>query len=131
MAVERKHIELASGQDGAGRLRKLKCALTPPTGEIVYRYSAGTQASLVGGLADFLGVLGFVRRGHHDAIVVEPTGGILFCQTHIARVWRRPSASVEVAAIWERRRRSERLYDAPRVPRPASAQQPLSMWAGS
>src|SRR6516165_2845510 len=121
MAVERKNVVLTDGQDGAGLLWKLECADTPPAGKIVHCQAARTEAGLVAGITEFLRVLRFSRRAHHDAIVVEPTGGGLFCQAHIARIWRHHIATVDVARICEGTHYIETRHDAPGVPRPASS----------
>jgi len=43
------------------------------------RWQNRNEAGLVAGLTEFLRILRFIRCAHHDVVVVEPTGGGLFC----------------------------------------------------
>src|SRR5262249_61149621 len=112
---------VTNGKDGAGLLWKVEGAEALPGGEIVHGQAARPEAGFVAGLAEFLRVLRFIRCAHHDAVVVEPTGGGLFCQAHVARIWRYFIATVEVVWIREGTHHIERQHHVPRAPRPASA----------
>src|SRR5262249_4445300 len=112
----------ADGQDRAGLLGELDCAEASTAGEIVHGQASWKEARCVAGFAEFLGVLRFRRRAHHNAVVVEPTGRGLLGQAPLAPIWRRVTATIEVLRIRKGTLHVETRDDAPRVPHPAGAQ---------